>query len=423
VKLKGVYITLLLVFLFVFLILLVSSSTASAKTAVYEGDIEEGQAYQLNNYVIEITDVFPEANTASYYVYEKDMEIADGLLDINRSADFDFEDQGKIEMRLKSVHAGRAATVEITMSNYSTEDLYVNKILENGRSEAVFAGNPEVVITKSIDKSEIELGETITVTVKAKNTGNDTANNVSFTDPKQEHFVLEETTYEVSGTIPEIGYGESVPETLVYIYKLKAIDAGTFNLKAVNASYTNSAGQIYQASSNMPSINVSEENRLSANVEAITRVDVSSVERNGKITSTVVLRNTGNAPAQAVRLDILVPESLEYVEGEEGIENVGGTPRIYIETLEPNNDKEFTYTLKAKEVGTYNVSSELSYEYNNGIDAENLKGSNKSNTSSINVKEGKFDFLIKNPLYLIISAVILVAAGVHIYRRHRQYRY
>ena len=67
-KLKGVHITLL----FALFILLASGSTASAKTTVYEGDIEEGQAYQLNNYIIEFTDVFPEANTASYYVYEKD---------------------------------------------------------------------------------------------------------------------------------------------------------------------------------------------------------------------------------------------------------------------------------------------------------------------------------------------------------------
>ncbi|AKB31506.1 hypothetical protein MSSIH_0816 [Methanosarcina siciliae HI350] len=421
-KLKGIYITVL----FAFLVLLIFSSTTSAKTEVYEGDIEEGQAYQLNNYIIEITDIFPEANTASYYVYEKDKEVASGLLDVNESVEFDFEEEGKIQMRLKSVHAGGVlprATIEILMSNYNAGDLYVSEIVENGRSEATFAGEPEVVITKSIDKSKIELGEDVTITVKAKNTGNDTANNVLFTDPKQEHFVLEETTYEVSGAIPKIDYGEPVSETLVYIYKLKATEAGTFNLKAVNATYTNSAGQTYQSSSNTPSINVSEGNKQSANVETAMNVDALSIERNGEITSTVVLRNTGNAPARAVRLDILVPEGLEYVEGEDGIETVGGTPRIYIETLEPNNDKEFTYTLKAKEIGTYNVSSEIYYEYNNGIDAGNLKGSNKSTTSSINVKEGKFDFLIKNPLYIIIFIIILAAAGVHIYRRHRQYRY
>lgn len=237
-------------------------------------------------------------------------------------------------MRLKSVHGGRVATVVIMLSNYNPGDLYINKLLENGRSEAVFAGDPEVVITKSIDKSKIKLGETVTVTVKAKNTGNDTANNVTFMDPKQEHFVLEETVYEVSSTIPKMEYGESVPETLVYIYKLKATDAGTFDLKAVNASYTNSAGQIYQTSSNMPSITVSEGNKLHANVEARMNVDSLSVERNEKIVSNVILRNTGNAPAQAVRVDILLPENFEYVEGEEGIESVGGTPGY---TLRPWN--------------------------------------------------------------------------------------
>ncbi|RXA20952.1 DUF11 domain-containing protein [Methanosarcina sp. MSH10X1] len=418
-KLKRIHITLLLAFF----ILLVSGSAASAKTAVYEGNIKDGQAYQLNNYVIEITDIFPEANTASYYVYEKDKEVTDGLLGVNKNADFSFEEKGKVEMRLKSVHSGGVVTVEITMSNYSTGDLYTNKLLEKGRSEAVFAGDPEVVITKSTDKSKIKLGESVTVTVKAKNSGNDTAHNVSFADPKQEHFVLEETTYEVSGTIPEIGYGESVPETLVYIYKLKATDAGAFELKAVNASYTNSAGQTYKASSNTPSINVSEGNKLRANVEARLNVDSLSVQRNEKIISTIILKNKGNAPAQAVRVDILIPESFEYVEGGEDIETVDGTPRVYIETLEPNNDKEFTYTLKAKEVGTYNISSELSYEYNNGIEAVNLKKSNNSTALSINVKEGKFDFLIKNPLYIVISTIILAAAGVHIYRKHKEYRY
>lgn len=210
---------------------------------------------------------------------------------------------------------------------------------------------------------------------------------------------------------------------VVHIYKLKATDAGTFDLKAVNASYTNSAGQIYQTSSNMPSITVSEGNKLHANVEARMNVDSLSVERNEKIVSNVILRNTGNAPAQAVRVDILLPENFEYVEGEEGIESVGGTPRIYIETLEPNNDKEFTYTLKAKEVGTYNINSKLSYEYNNGIETQNQKVSNNSTTLNIYVKEGKFDFLIKNPLYIVVSTIILAAVSIHIYKKHKEYRY
>ncbi|WP_440945605.1 BatD family protein [Methanosarcina sp. T3] len=421
-KLKGIHKTVL----FAFLILLMLGSTALARTTVYDGDIEEGEVYQLNNYVIEITDIFPEAGTASYYVYERDKEIANGLLDINESFEFDFEDDGEVQMRLKSVHSGGVlprATVEISISNYNIGDLYVSEVIESGRSAATFAGDPRLVISKNIDKSEIDTGEVITVTVTAKTTGNDVANNVLFTDPKQEHFVLQETTYEVSTSIPEINYGQSVPETLVYIYKLKATEAGTFNLRAVTATYTNSAGQAYQSSSNTPSITVNEGNKQSANVDTIMSVDLSSVERNQKITSTIILRNTGSAPAQAVRLDIMIPDGMEFVGGDEGIETIGGTPRIYIETLQPNNDKEFRYTLKAKEMGTYSINSNLSYEYSNGIDAQNIKQNKDFATSGISVKEGKFDFLLKNPLYIIIPGIILVVIGFHVYRRHSEYRY
>ena len=89
------------------------------------------------------------------------------------------------------------ATIEITMSNYNAGDLYVSEVVEKGRSEATFAGDPQIVITKYVDKSKIELGEEVTVTVKARNTGNDTANNVLFTDPKQEHVI---TSYSIHYT-------------------------------------------------------------------------------------------------------------------------------------------------------------------------------------------------------------------------------
>lgn len=419
-KLKGNYIVILIAFF----ILLIYGSTASAETVVYEGDVEEGQAYQLNNYVIEFTDIFPEANTVSYYVYEKDKEITNGLMDVNETAEFDFEDEGKVQLRVKSIHSGGSpsATIEITISNYNTDELFVNKVIEEGHVDATYAGDPELEITKSIDKSEIEVGETITVTVKAKNTGNDTATNVTFTDPKQEHFVLEETIFEISSTVPEINYGESVPETLVYMYKLKATDAGKFELKAVNASYTNSAGVAYQASSNSPTVNVTEGNKQIADVATTMTMGATSIERNQETNSTIVLKNTGNAPAEAVRFDILIPEGLEYVEGE-GIEDVGGTPRIYIESLQPNNDKEFTYNLKGKEVGTYNISSKLSYEYSDGRNPEKIKETNESIGATLNVKEGKFDFILKNPLYIIIPLIILAAIGFHLYRRHREYKY
>lgn len=418
-KLKRIHIPVLCAFF----ILLMLGGAASARADVYEGDIEEGDGYQLNNYVIEITDVFVEANTASYYVYEREKKVEDGLLDINESFEFDFDDDGEVQMRLKSVHAGVVprATVEITISNYNIGDLYINDLVDGGHSAADFAGDPEIEITKTVDRSEIGIGETITVTVNAKNAGNDAANNVLFTDPKQEHFVLEKTTYEVTGAVPEIDVGESIP---VYIYELKATEAGTYDLKPVTASYTNSASQAYQSNSNTPTITISEGNKKSAQIETSMDVNLNSVERNGKIVSTIILRNKGDADAEAVRLDLTLPQGLEYEGGDEDIELIGGNPRIYIDTLQANNDKEYSYVLKANEVGTYTIAGELSYEYNNEVDTENIKESAEVKTSSIYVTKGKFDYLFEQPVYVyIIPLLILGAIGVHLYRKHKEYKY
>jgi hypothetical protein len=79
--------------------------------------------------------------------------------------------------------------------------------------------------------------------------------------------------------------------------------------------------------------------------------------------------------------------------------------------------------LKATEVGTYNISSRLSYEYSNGIDPEKIKETNESVSSTLNVKEGKFDFLLKNPLYIIITLAVIEILGVYLYRRHKEYKY
>lgn len=422
-KLKKIYIA----GLCTFVLLLIFCSTASARTTIYTGDIMEGDGYQLNNYVIEITDVFVDANSVSYYVYKRDSSIDHGLLDVNETGEFDFEDEGEVQIRLKSVHSGSVlprATVEITMSNYNTGDLYVNGVIDGGHSEATFAGDPELEITKDVDKSKINVGDSITITVKAKNTGDDVAKNVVFTDPKQEHFILEETTYEISGNIPEIDSDKATPETLIYIYTLKATEAGTFELRPVVASYTNSADQSYQSKSNSPSITVLAGNTLNASVQVSMSMSSLSVERNGEITSTIVLKNTGDTAAQAVRLDIQVPDGLEYSGGEEDIEVVSGSPRIYLDTLQPNNDKEVSYTLKAKDVGTYTINSELSYEYNNGVDATNIKESSKLESSSISVTTGKYDFLFELPVYVYIIPLLIIAIlGIHIYRKHREYKY
>ncbi|MDD4496618.1 MAG: BatD family protein [Methanosarcinaceae archaeon] len=404
-----------------FFILLMLNGAASARVEIFDGDIEEGDGYQINNYVIDITDVFVEANTASYYVYEKNTKIETGLLDVNETAEFDFEGEGKLYLRLKSVHGGilPRATVDITLSNFDKSDVYSNKIVDGGHSKASY-GIPDLKITKEIDRNTLNVGESVTVTVKATNVGNDVAKDVIFIDPKQEHFVLEATTYEET-SVDEIDKGESF---LVYIYELKAMEAGDFRLRPITATYKNSVGQSYESGSNTPAVSVEGAGASKANIETAMNVDSRVLERNEKISTTFILKNTGGTTAQAVRLEVQIPEGLEYVSGDEEFEVVGGKPRVYIEALQPGNDKEFGCTLRAKDMGSYTLTGKLSYEYQNGLDSENIEEIEEISVSGISVEKGKYDHLLELPVYVYVIPLLLLAGiGVHFYRKHREYKF
>lgn len=404
-----------------FFILLMLNGAASARVDIFEGDIKEGDGYQINNYVIDITDVFVEANTASYYVYEKNTKIETGLLDVNETAEFDFEDEGKLYLRLKSVHGGiiPRATVEITVSNYDKSEIYSNELIDGGHSEASY-GIPDLKITKEIDRDTVNVGESVTVTVKAINTGSDIAKDVMFIDPKQEHFILEDTTYEEI-SVDEVNTGESV---LVYIYELKAMESGDFKLRPITATYTNSVGQSYESGSNSPMVSVEGAGASKANIETEMNVDSKILKRNDKVDITFTLKNTGGTTAQAVRLEVLVPEGFEYVGGDEEFEVVSGKPRIYIEALHPGNDKEVGCTLRANELGSYSLKGGLSYEYKNGLGSENIEESKEISISGISVEKGKYDHLLELPIYLYaIPLLLLVGIGAYLYRRHNEYKF
>lgn len=84
--------------------------------------------------------MFVEANTISYYVYERNEKVATGLLDTGEAFEFDFERYGKVRLYLKAVHGGilPSATVEITASGCIPEALYKTGVMDGGHSQAVY---------------------------------------------------------------------------------------------------------------------------------------------------------------------------------------------------------------------------------------------------------------------------------------------
>lgn len=403
------------------------SGSATATIELYNSSIDDSDGYQINNFVIDVY-VISDAHVASFYVYEKDVLINDIMLNMNESFSFDFND-GKVELLLRSTVGGTIsskANVLITISGYNPKDLYFYDIVDGGHEYATYSGIPVIELTKTVDEDNIMVDDIITVTVTAKNTGDDKATNVIFSDPKQEHFILDKSILEQTGPMSmDVGASQTV-----FVYMLKATEDGTFTLKPSTASFSNTANQAFpQSSSTTPTMTVTapeipEVPKKNAVLELSTDVDSITVARNDKVTATINVKNTGDAPASAVWINIIIPQGLEYVGGDSAIEIISGVPKIYMGSFGVQQEKELAYTVKTSELGTYALTTKLSYEYDNGVDAESQKVSTESVTENIYVQKGKYDELLEQPIYVYALPIIaIIAIGAWIFHRHKQYKF
>jgi uncharacterized repeat protein (TIGR01451 family) len=402
---------------------LIMAGNASAAVELYNGTVTTGDGYQINNFVIDVTDAFPSAESASFYVYNNGNEVADFLINEGDSYELDFEDDSTIEVYLVSVSSGTLPVVRISLvlNNYPLGDVYESGVIDGGHKYAVYSGTPELKITKAVDISDVSVGDLIRVTVTAENVGDDKATGVIFQEPQQAKFLLYESFVSPTGqTSLEIGESKTIA-----VYQLKATEAGTYTLSPTTGTFSNSAGLNFpQASSNSPVVTVGAgENLVNANIEFTTTLDKYTVSRNENIRGTIKIKNTGDAPATGVTVDIQVPEGLDF-KGGSGIESISGVPKIYLESFGVQQEKEYSFTLKAAEVGTYTLSTENSYLYSDGVNTQLQEVSSDFVTNSIYVTKGKYDSLLEQPIYVYaIPLLIIGAIAGWIYYRHKQYKF
>lgn len=396
----------------------------AAAVEIYNGSITAGDGYQLNNYVIDVTDAFPSADSASFYIYNNGDELDSFLINVGDSYEFDFEDNAQVKLTLISVYSGTlpVTKVSIIVNNYRVSDLFESSVIDGGHEYATYSGTPELKIVKSVDKSEVNVGDVVRVTVTVENTGDDAAVDVVFSDPQQAKFVLTDNILGEPGRM-DVAVGGSPKK--IYVYDLKATEAGTFSLNPTTASFTNSAGLDFpESSSNSPTVIVNAgEDLVNADLEFTTTLDKYTVNRNDEIQGTIKIKNKGNAPATAVTVDIEVPDGLVF-EGGSGIEVISGVPKIYLESFGVQQEKEFNFKLKAIEVGTYTLSMKNSYLFENGIDTQLKEVTSDSVTNNIYVTKGQYDYLFEQPIYVYVMPLIIIGAiAGWIYYRHKQYKF
>jgi uncharacterized repeat protein (TIGR01451 family) len=396
----------------------VFAGSASAKSILYEGTIDAGDGYQINNYVIDVGDVFPSNEYASFYVYEKDTELFDKGLDINDTFTFEIDNE-EVEVKLLDTKKATLNLAKILITITDEDIINTKGVVDGGHEKAEFSGTPIIEITKSVSSNTIQAGDSVTVTVSAENKGDDEATDLRFSNNLPEKFILEETFVSQSGKM-SLSIGESQQ---IFVYRIKSTEPGTFTLKPTTATFSNNAGVDFpQASSNTPTITVEGEPAAMADVEVSAELQEPVIPRGESTEVTLLIRNNGEGGAEAVSVDIQLPDGLEYESGDSEIEIISGTPTIYLQTLGVQQEKEFTFNVKAEEMGSYPVTA--SYSYISTEDPEAEKVNSETTTNALEVTKGKYDVVFEQPLYVyIVPVVIILGAAAWIYYRRQQYRF
>ncbi|MCK4938495.1 MAG: hypothetical protein KAR85_07815 [Methanosarcinales archaeon] len=386
--------------LFFFLILLTGSVSAESKTINTEisASSTSGDGYQINNYVVQIT--FIRESRAIIDLYEL-KESGDSIkLDFTT-----FSDQvatykvGEGTIVVKEVNTTTSKTlVEIIVTDITVE---YQKYIDGGVDRAIYIGEPSLELSKEVDKTSANIGDTIRVTIKAINSGSGTAQRISIDPGFTPGFTFKSTIYSTYPT--ELPVGTSY--TQMYIYEVEAAKGGTFTLSPAIATYSSSVFEDdYTAPSTRPTVTVAEEAIETSNLSFTISQDKTELKRNEKITFTINVENLKDVPASMIKITPIIPNNLTYHSGSEDIDMINEKPIIQKSIFGSRYEGEYKFTFKADKVGANILTVKLTY--NNGV--EDI--SQEVTSDMFYVERGKYDFMAEYPIYVYITPVIIIIA-------------
>jgi uncharacterized repeat protein (TIGR01451 family) len=252
---------------------------------------------------------------------------------------------------------------------------------------------PDIVITKSVDKTTLNKGDVVEFTLVVENTGNGSAYNLTLEDRFPPGF-----TSAPGSRFPPVMQNElKSGERVELLFALKAIEPGSFNIEPTTIKYGSKT-----ARSNSVSISVLDEKVEISHLLTDITLDKNNIFTGDLVKVTVKITNNGNISAESILIEGQTPKGMEVTEGD--------LRQVY-KKIDPGYSEEYSATLKAVESGNYSISLKTSYSGDPTGFA--------SNSESINITEKE-----KNYLYILIPAIIIVVGIVlFIMKRHKEYKF
>ncbi len=254
-------------------------------------------------------------------------------------------------------------------------------------------GVPNIVLTKSVDRTNLNIGDVAEFKIKVENTGNATAYNLTLTDQLPNGFSSAKGSRFPPVVNTELAAGASQE---VY-YALKAVDSGTFAVEPATVVYGSKTNK-----SNSITLKVEAITQEKSNLVSTISLDKNKINTDESIKATIKITNNGKAAAKSVLIEGTPPLGMSVVEGD--------LRQVY-DIISPGETIENRVALKATEAGNFTIHLRAVYNDNPiGITVD---------SEPINVTEAE-----KNYLYVILPLVVAVFGLVTFaIKRHREYSY
>jgi len=252
---------------------------------------------------------------------------------------------------------------------------------------------PNIVLTKSVDKTNVNVGDVVEFKIKMENIGNSTAYNLTLNEQPPNGFSNAPGSRLPSVINAELAAGASQE----LYYALKAVESGTFNIEPTIAIYSSKTSK-----SNSLTITVASATQEKSNLTTVISLDKMNVTVGELIKATVKITNTGKATAKSVRIKGTTPLGMEIVDG--------NLMKDY-ESIDPAGIEEYRFTLKANEAGNYTIHLITVYNDNEaGVPSD-------SDPITVTGKEGNYLYF-SIPIMIFIIGIVLFTI-----KRHREYSY
>ncbi|WP_433947898.1 DUF7507 domain-containing protein [Bacillus tropicus] len=215
---------------------------------------------------------------------------------------------------------------------------------------------------KSVDKSIISVGDTITYTTTITNTGNTTATNITFTSAIPANTTFIPNSVKINGvqqsgaqpalgvTIPNIAPGETV--TVTFQANVLSVPPSSSIMGNDTILYSYTVDPNGTPITTSTSTNIVTNPVLDAMITMVKSVDQTLVTLGDTITYTTLLTNTGNTNATNITFTDLIPNGTTFITDSVtigGITQIGLNPNtgITIGSIAPNSSISIAFQVTA----------------------------------------------------------------------------